>query len=141
MRYLTFIVMLLCSAPATAQSVLDRLFLTPTERIDLERMRHQGGILRLQGPATGTLQQITLDGYVRNSRGKATAWFNQDKAGAAHLPAQLQGRQHSQRAPVHVPVLRDGRHILLKVGQTYDVDSNTVRESGQPPALSIPGKR
>jgi len=129
MRTLPFIIALFCVAPASAQTGLDRLFLTPAERYDLERLRQQGAGASVQRPETETLEQITLDGYVRNSRGKATAWFNQERSGERHVPAPLQGLHQGQREPVHVPFLRDGHRIHLKVGQIYDLSSNTVRES------------
>lgn len=48
---------------------LGRLFLTPQQRQELDR-------LRLQAPGSGQRSNLTINGEVRSSSGKRTRWIN-----------------------------------------------------------------
>jgi hypothetical protein len=81
---------LLCAAEPLVP-LPGRLFLTPAERVALERQR-QAGPPETRRLAEG-LDLVRLDGVVTRSSGKSTVWVNQhaqtDRAAVAGLPADL----------------------------------------------------
>ncbi|MDD5331079.1 MAG: hypothetical protein PHX38_13840, partial [Sulfuricella sp.] len=64
-----FLLFGLC-APAGAEPI-GRLFLSPDERAMLDRQRNDAGA------ASTPAGRITLNGFVRRSSGKTTAWLDQ----------------------------------------------------------------
>jgi hypothetical protein len=128
------LILMLQSAPigalAAAVAPVDRLFLTPLERFRLERMRQQGSGAAEATPRAASVEPVTLDGYVRNSQGKATAWFNQ-KDSQGRPPAQLEDLHGTPGEPLQVALQRSGRRMELKVGQTFDPATGTIRERYQ----------
>jgi hypothetical protein len=122
--------MVLCLAalPAAAQApAIGRLFTTPSEREQLDRMRQRGGNADLtaeartpQRPPAPAMAPpappppVTVTGVVRRSNGAATVWVD----GEAR-PAGAQG--HVVRTP-------DGRTITVRPGQQYDPATGSVSD-------------
>ncbi len=108
-------------APACAEPI-GRLFLSPDERAMLERQRNDAGT------ASTPAGRITLNGLVRRSSGKTTAWINQRPQNEDENPqgvAVLKAPAKSSAALL----LPSGKRVDLKVGQTLDMAQGTVRES------------
>lgn len=112
------------AAPANPEP-LGRLFFSPDERAVLDRQR-QGGV----GAGTAATAQITLNGVVRRSSGKTTAWINQ---APQHENENRQGVALGPAArPPGVPLLlSSGRQVNLKAGQTFDTATGRIREGYQ----------
>jgi hypothetical protein len=131
-RIQTLLLALLLAGAATpaAAEPLARLFATPAERTALDRLRLQGPAAagKVRGEELAPPAQVTLEGYARNSRGKATAWINSDGGAAARLIG-ARGRGQPTLVALRHPA---GKRIALRVGQTYDSASGKVREQYQP---------
>jgi len=128
-RAVATIMLSLAALQATARApVIGRLFTTPSEREQLDRMRQRGGTVdaavearapqRLPTPAMtppAPPQPVTVTGIVRRSSGAATVWVD----GEAR-PAGAQG--YVVRTP-------DGRMITVRPGQQYDPSTGSVSDA------------
>lgn len=112
MRAVLLILALFAAIPPVAMAEgesLGRLFLTPQQRQELDR-------LRMQDPDSGQRSGLTINGEIRSSSGKRTRWINgqadwQSTAPAPALPVgdsfdpitgerqPLLGGGHIQRTP------------------------------------------
>lgn len=130
------------ACPAQAGTTLGRLFLTPEERIKLERLRsapHAMPVVAGQPEAAAVpIDPVRLDGYVERHDGHSSAWFN---GAVVHDQMRENGLQATEAELPEVGVrLVDGSEVTLRVGQTYDPVSNTIIESWQrQPAAGIAG--
>ena len=112
-----------------------RLFFTPGERAELDRIRV--GILDSVDPnhAARTMQ---LDGVVQQTGKAAVYWINGQRykgreiAGATITPTALS----SSTVVVHLPP-PDARDMALKVGQTLDPAGGNLREVYQRPPQEL----
>lgn len=115
--------------PAHAGTTLGRLFLTPEERVKLERLRlaPQGTqVAAGQVEAAVAVDPVRLDGYVERSGGHSSAWFNR---AVVHDQMREYGLQATGADLPQVGVrLVDGSEVTLRVGQTYDPVSNAIME-------------
>lgn len=121
------------ACPAQAGATLGRLFLTPDERVTLERLRHAPQVAPVVGPQTGAVavpvEPVRLEGYVERDGGHSSAWFN---GTVIHDGARANGLQAEAAALPEVEVrLVDGSAVRLRVGQTYDPASSTIIEAWQ----------
>ena len=102
---------------------IGRLFFSPEERAMLDRFRQKSG-----SSAVSTTEQITLNGIVRRSSGKTTAWINQVPQHENEAPQGIVVQQGQTSKPAALLVLPSGRQVSLKAGQTFDTTKGKVRE-------------
>lgn len=112
---------------------IGRLFFSPDERTMLDRMRQKSG-----GTTLSATEQITLNGIVRRSSGKTTAWINQVPQHENETPQGVTIQQNPTSKPSAILLLPSGKKVDLKAGQTFDATKGKVREgyedsiAGQP---------
>lgn len=121
------------ACPVQAGATLGRLFLTPEERVTLERLRYapqaETVVERQAEAAAAPVDPVRLDGYVERHDGHSSAWFN---GAVVHDGTRDNGLQATDAVLPEVGVrLVDGSAVRLRVGQTYDPVSNTIIESWQ----------
>jgi len=91
--------------PASAEGgTLGRLFLTPQQRQELDR-------LRMQEPDNGQRSGLTINGEIRSSSGKRTRWINgqADWQSTAPTPALPVGDSFDPITGERQPLLGGGR--------------------------------
>lgn len=139
MRLLLLLMLLFSWHVQAADAGLGRLFSTPSDRINLDRLRQTKKEIvpqKVETPTTQTMlpaaapNAVEVQGYVKRSDGKkGTVWVNRqavqegtknDEVTVGHLPTQQN----------HIPIQINatGKVLSLKAGQTYDPESNRVRE-------------
>lgn len=142
---------LLPTIPAAGAEQIGRLFLTPQQRVGLERIR-QGATADVKDeeagiaiPAGSTIAFITVDGYVKRSGSKrTTTWINSLPQNENENPqgiAVLAGKANPSAVALRLP---SGRDASLKAGQSIDVATGQVSEgyesgilvSDAPPTVS-----
>jgi hypothetical protein len=99
--------------PATE---LGKLFFTPQQRQELDRRRE----LNIQ-EATVVIESLyTVNGHISRSSGKTTTWINGTAQHETYKPLD----------PTNVALqpVEDEPPIVLKVGQTLDKNSGTIRD-------------
>lgn len=111
---------------------LGRLFFSPDERAMLDRMRQKSS-----GNTLSATDQITLNGLVRRSSGKTTAWINQLPQHENETTQGVVVQQGQTAKPSAVLLLPSGKKINLKAGQTFDAGKGKVRE-GYEDATALP---
>ncbi len=112
------------SGHAASAEPLGRLFFSPDERAMLDRMRNN-----TSRSAAVSTEEITLNGLVRRSSGKTTAWINQLPQNENETPQGVAVLQQGQTSrPSAVLLLPSGKQIRLKAGQTFDTAKNKIRE-------------
>lgn len=119
--------------PVHASATLGRLFLTPEQRVTLERLRHAPATQQTSGAETEAptlaVDPVRVDGYVERHDGHSSVWFN---SAVVHDHMREYGLQAIGADLPEVEVrLADGNEVRLRVGQTYDPVSNTVLETWQ----------
>ena len=120
---------------------LGRLFSTPAERADLDRLRQaakHGESLNLANkqtspevaviPVEPVSEQFSLDGFVRRSSGKGTTWINQIPQNEGAVSQNIRVRQQLSKPPAVSILLPSGKRMALKVGQTFDAATGRVHE-------------
>lgn len=105
---------------------LGRLFFSPDERAMLDRMRQKNS-----GSTVSATEQITLNGIVRRSSGKTTAWINQVPQNENETPQGIAVQQGKTSKPSALLLLPSGRQVQLKAGQTFDTTRGKIREGYQ----------
>ncbi|MFA5914618.1 MAG: hypothetical protein WC830_13780 [Burkholderiales bacterium] len=114
-----FLLLLCLAAPAAAAAEeLGRLFFTPQQRQDLDRRRASN---RAEEEAPQIKEgPLTLDGRVQRSSGRTTTWIN-------GVP---QYDSYTSRDPAKLTVVpNEGEPgVSLKIGQTYERNTGTVRD-------------
>lgn len=112
---------------------IGRLFFSPNERAMLDRLRQKSG-----GNAISATEQITLNGIVRRSSGKTTAWINQFPQHENETPQGIAIRQGQVSKPSTQLLLPSGKQVNLKAGQTFDTAKGKVREGYEDATGSTP---
>lgn len=107
MNKLLLILGLLAAIPPSANAeseALGRLFLTPQQRQELDR-------LRMQELSSGQRSSLTVNGEIRSSSGKRTRWINgqADWQSTAPAPALPVGDSFDPNTGDHQPLLGGGR--------------------------------
>ncbi len=131
--FLLIIAFLPGHAACAGEESLGRLFFSPDERAMLDRMRQKSG-----GATLSATEQITLNGIVRRSSGKTTAWINQVPQHENETPQGVTIQQSPTSKPSAILLLPSGKKVDLKAGQTFDAAKGKVREgyedsiAGQP---------
>ena len=136
---LTLSMALLAAGPAVADS-LGRLFTTPEERAQLQRLRlappekpappPAAAPVAEAPPAPPEVPPVTVNGVVIRSRGESTAWVNGKNTYDGDLSADhvtvdtrdLRGTRVTVETPGHLP------DVGLKPGQTYHPETGRITE-------------
>jgi hypothetical protein len=119
-----------------AEEPIGRLFFTPQERSQLDRLRQSNG-----GPvdaAGADSRTITVNGLVQRSSGKDAAWINSSARNAHDATAGDVAGSVARAAPAVAVKLPSGRSLSLKAGQTYDPLSGRVSEPYENPSPAGP---
>lgn len=74
------------------------------------------------------VDQITLDGFVRNSSGKTTIWINQVPQHENETPQGIALLKSHGKQPTIAMQLPSGKKLNLKAGQTFDITKGKVSE-------------
>lgn len=137
-RLVIGMLLLVSSQLVCADESFGRLFSTSKERANLDYLRQTRKIVVPQTvePTASPVQvlalpkAVELQGYVKRSDGKqGTVWINQQaiqegtkngEIAVGHLP------QQQNRVPIKINA--SGKVLTLKAGQTYDPETNRVRE-------------
>ena len=129
--------LLLPGAGAAATDSIGRLFSTPAERTNLDKLRQLGekaGTAVEEKPDVNAAvpeperEQITVDGFVRRNDGKNTTWINGTPQHGGEISQGMTVLQRRAKAPRISVLLRSGRRLELKAGQTFDIGTNRVIE-------------
>lgn len=138
------LVSLAASVAQAAEDPLGRLFSSPRERalMDQGRQKFSKNSPVSKAPveeqAEQAADQFTLDGYVRQSGGKITAWINQTPQHGQENPQGITLlKTGSQQSAVSMQ-LPSGKRLHLKAGQTFEVTRGKVTEVYQEAALPLP---
>jgi len=102
--------------PAVAVEELGRLFLTPQQRLDLDRRR----AANIQEAMVVQESTLTVEGRVSRSSGKSTTWVNR-------VP-QHDSYTSADPAQVTISTGEGQPEVTLKVGQTHDNVRGEVRD-------------
>ena len=132
---------------------IGRLFSTPAQRANLDRLRQntkRGEAIKLATeqippeapvmPVEPVHELFSLDGFVRRSSGKGTTWINQVPQNEGAVSQNILVRQQLSKPPAVSILLPSGKRMNLKVGQTYDAVSGRVLEvyESAPPSTVQP---
>ncbi|MFZ6843874.1 hypothetical protein [Undibacterium sp. RuTC16W] len=134
----------LTSGPVAGADVvtLGRLFLTPAERANLDHLRQQGEAANLKTELNDPVKleagkepvvQLTIDGVVKRSSGKNTAWINQEARTENEIAQTLRVRQQKSKSPEVSVLSPAGKRVVLKAGQTYDINKGVITDIYQTP--------
>jgi hypothetical protein len=140
MKHMITLVLLLlvCQVTVAAES-LGRLFTTPKDRANLDYLRQTRKVIVPQKVEETSMQStqalvlpnaVELQGYVKRSDGKkGTVWINQQavQEGTKNRDISV-GQIPSQQNRVPIQINASGKVLSLKAGQTYDPETNRVRE-------------
>ena len=114
---IAFLLMLQPLAATAAAEDLGRLFLTPQQRLDLDRRRATN---RAEEEAPPEIKEgpLMLNGHIQRSSGKTTTWIN----------GQPTYDGHNSRNPAEVTVVpNEGEAgVRMKIGETLDRSSGQV---------------
>lgn len=124
--FLLMIAFLPGHAACAGAEPLGRLFFSPDERAMLDRMRQKNS-----GSTVSATEQITLNGIVRRSSGKTTAWINRVPQNENETPQGIAVQQGKTSKPSAFLMLPSGRQVQLKAGQTFDTTRGKIREGYQ----------
>lgn len=134
-KKLPYLILLALAVLPTAAAAADagarelgRLFYTPEQRIQLERLRNRPGETGMTISNT-----ISVNGIVQRRGGGSVVWINGVPQSHESADGLLAGRNIApDSAPVKVP----GAHkpVRLKVGQSIDLNSGAVSNIGTAPA-------
>lgn len=111
--------------PAVAAEELGRLFLTPQQRMDLDRRR----AANIQEAMVVQESSVTVEGRVSRSSGKSTTWINR-------VP-QHDSYTSTDPAQVTISTGEGESEVTLKVGQTHDNVRGEVRDGLAGGKLSV----
>ncbi|MFZ6798668.1 hypothetical protein [Undibacterium sp. Di24W] len=125
---------LFCAVPAQGQN-LGRLFSTPAERVNLDRLRSQNKLgeqpVVETSPAPVTEvppQEFTHNGFVKRSNGLETTWINQLPSQDQKKSSNIKVIQQLSKPPAVSVLLSSGKRQELKVGQSFDATTGKIRE-------------
>jgi hypothetical protein len=119
--------------PRAESYEIGRLFFSPDERAILDRMRQKSG-----GSTVSATDRITLNGIVRRSSGKTTAWINRLPQHENETSQGVVIQQEQTSKPSAVLLLPSGKKVNLKAGQTFDTGKGKIREGYEDAAAPPP---
>jgi hypothetical protein len=137
--------------PVAAAEQLGRFFLTPEQRVELERLRHAPPVpvvppapppvveADLPPPVTELSREemlppapppevppITVNGVVIRSGGQSTAWVNGQNTLEGDFSSENIRVDRPRGESVHIVTPEHLPDVTLKPGQTYDPATNTI---------------
>lgn len=124
-----------------AEESIGRLFSTPTERAVLNQMRLTKKEIAPQAIEEAVADvpvklvplpdNVTMQGYVKRSDGKlGTVWVNQQAIQENTKQADVTvGNISAKSNRVPIKLNANGKQLSLKAGQTFDSETNKIRES------------
>ncbi|WP_144241471.1 hypothetical protein [Janthinobacterium agaricidamnosum] len=122
---------LLASMPVLVHAAapqLGRLFLSPAERgaLDLQRdpPPQTEAAPASAAPPAALAEPVLLNGLVKRSSGKSTAWLND--------APQNDGNNTLNKNQTLTLQLSNGRKVILKPGQRFDPNHGSVSEDHEP---------
>lgn len=124
-------------AGAAAGDGLGRLFTTPAQRAEIDRLRAEAAAPALatapspppaEAPPAPPAKPLRVDGLVLRPGGKATAWVN----GRALTPDGAEVAVDRQRRRVRVRPAPQAPAVELAPGQRYDPASGQVSDVAAP---------
>ena len=132
--------------PGVAAESLGRLFLTPEQRIALDKLRESGSdavstdAAGLALPAGAPADpRVVLNGVVSRSRGPDVVWVNGSRVDRSHGRVQLRrGPDTANR--VTLEDATDGATARLKPGQSWDPATGQVADCYGCGAPAVPAK-
>lgn len=127
---------------ARAGETLERLFFTPREREDLEKLRwvspESTALLQRQQESTAVAeskpQVYTLSGTVTGKSGVQALWLNGARYSGTDLPANVKLHPPFVAGQILFHVPETGKSYTLRPGQTLDTGDGRIRESYERPA-------
>lgn len=133
-----------------AAQEIGRLFSTPTERAELDRLRQKlkpgekapEVIANNKTPeaAPTVIEKMRIDGFVKRSSGQDTTWVNQQPQSVQQSSRSVIVEQQPSKPPLVSLTLPTGKRVKLKAGQTVDVGSGKVRDVYEPEPVSVEKK-
>ena len=133
----------------TANKPLGRLFSTPAERARLDRLRQQNKLNEINtehtastiaAPEESVRESLTIDGFVRRSSGKNTTWINQIPQTEQRSTQSIKVKQRLAHEPSVTVSLPTGQRLILKAGQTFDRNTEKIREVYEAAAATTSSK-
>lgn len=129
----TMTVLALSAADACSAASLNRLFLTTAERNRLDQLRDSGledDPILTDGaaPVAKPTDQFILNGFVKRSSGKNTAWINSQPQNESTHTEGILVLGRNAKSPAMSVQLPSGKKIRLKAGQTFDIDKGKLHE-------------
>lgn len=130
-RWLLLLLAVLALRAGAEPPHMGRLFMSPSERAGLDRLRDAGGRIEPPPappppPAAGTEPlppapppPMVVTGIVQRSDGKSTVWIN-------NTPQDDQQVGAANGAPAVTVMLPSGQRATLKAGQAVDVATGVV---------------
>lgn len=106
---------------------IGRLFFSPDERAMLDQQRNKTSADSPPNQVTQT-DPITLNGIVRRSSGKTTAWINRVPQNENETPQGIAVQQGKTSKPSALLLLPSGKQVQLKAGQTFDTTRGKIHE-------------
>ena len=129
---------------STARQRIGRLFSTPEQRLELDRMRSDTGVAEEAMPVAGRTAPesppgharglpafpVTVDGIVLRSDGHRMAWVNGVEAvlgGATRAEIGIEG-ESAPNGSLRIRLSAGRKRVVLRSGETIDVDGR-VRDA------------
>jgi hypothetical protein len=127
MTRLLFLAVAMTLASASFSQEVGRLFFTPEQRDALDA-RRKARVPDKPAAAVVASPTTRLDGYVKRSSGRSTAFINGEPVleGAPEAPV-IDPDRRGGRVPV--PVGEGGRRSPLKPGETLEIGTGEVRDA------------
>ncbi|MBI2801205.1 MAG: hypothetical protein HYX63_13160 [Gammaproteobacteria bacterium] len=143
-----FMICYLGSIGLTHADDLGRLFFTPSERAALDAARAAAAEIPPSTPAITPAEMatvpepgttvpipppapVTLNGFVKRSRGPSTVWLNgsTEDARAATMPGDARRAARLHGNAIEFAATREQGALSLKPGQTFAPDEQIVRDA------------
>jgi len=127
---LIYILAIFTSAPNAAQTApLGRLFFTPNERAQLEKLHEE----KIKSPTLPEKElpppEVYLNGLVIRSHGPSSAWINGKTAlKQAGVEVNLDPSRYDA---VSITIINGNQQLLLKPGQKVNTETNEIQENYQ----------
>jgi len=141
----------LALAPARAEE-FGRFMTTAKERQHLDKLRQTGAAMpidmeqaepednALAEPLSAYPATVTVKGLVYRSKGKSSAWINDSNSYAGDAAANPDSISSQRIAPEKMSIALPGqaKGVRLKVGQTFDLETEQLKEMTGHALPSVP---
>ncbi|OGQ98444.1 MAG: hypothetical protein A2505_06465 [Deltaproteobacteria bacterium RIFOXYD12_FULL_55_16] len=140
-RLIFLLMIVLLSGPAVSAEAepIGRLFFRAAERAQFDQLRNDNALENARAGRPAQTEKFSLNGLVRRSGGKTTAWVNQmpQRENEKQEVTVLKSPARSPFIPLKLP---SGKQVRLKPGQTFDTLSGKVREGYETPVPPLPAE-